>query len=138
MVAKMVIESGQAQTSRQQGAVLDPACLFAGCAIEAFDKLCDHILVGADNANSGPQSNAGSIELLVAWETSWGLAATYVVDDGGRHALRALVDCLRKARAASPGLAALCDGRDPELFLVLPRIACLCLLEIEEEKTPDT
>jgi len=136
IAAEMVIESSQAQAPHQQQAMLDPACLIASCAMEAFDKLCDRILESACEDTSGQPSSAGLVEALSSWESSWELAVTYVVDESRRFALSSLVDCIRGALAVSQDLAALCDDCDPEMFLVLPRIVWFCFLERQSEVAP--
>jgi len=123
-----VIEYREAQGALPVGAV-DPAYALAACAAESFSGLCDYLSQGMSNLDLSLSDNPELVGLLAAWESSWMLAETYVVDMNCRHAIGALMGYILKARTVSPELAATLGGRDPELFLVLPRIVWLGFLD---------
>lgn len=71
-------------------------------------------------------NNAGLVALLVDWEERWEVGSRYVRRVSMLAAVSDLVDEMRAAQRISPSLINMCEDRDAELFLVLPRLVCLC------------
>jgi len=71
-------------------------------------------------------NNAGLVALLVDWEERWEVGARYVRRAPMLAAVSDLVEEMGAAQGIAPSLVAMCEDRDAELFLVLPRLVCLC------------
>mmetsp|Transcript_100905 Transcript_100905/g.245349 ORF Transcript_100905/g.245349 Transcript_100905/m.245349 type:complete len:530 (+) Transcript_100905:43-1632(+) len=71
-------------------------------------------------------NNAGLVALLVDWEERWEVGARYVRKAPILAAISDLVEEIRAAQRVAPALTTMCEDRDAELFLVLPRLVCLC------------
>lgn len=71
-------------------------------------------------------NNAGLVALLVDWEERWEMGARYVRRAPMLAAISDLVEEIRTAQRIAPAFTSMCEDRDAELFLVLPRLVCLC------------
>mmetsp|Transcript_34162 Transcript_34162/g.79400 ORF Transcript_34162/g.79400 Transcript_34162/m.79400 type:complete len:526 (-) Transcript_34162:120-1697(-) len=71
-------------------------------------------------------NNAGLVALLVDWEERWEVGARYVRRSHMLAAISDLVDEMHAIQRVAPTLVSMCEDRDAELFLVLPRLVCLC------------
>ncbi|CAK0844640.1 unnamed protein product [Prorocentrum cordatum] len=76
--------------------------------------------------------NVGLVERLARWEESWDRLAFYTGKPDLMEGARLLVGFLAGSLEAAPSMQQMLDHRAPELFLVLPRLACLCLLSDPE------
>lgn len=72
--------------------------------------------------------NADLVDQLRRWEETWEVGALYLAEPRQFHATCDVVACLREVVKAAPELARMCEDRDPELFLVLPRAVLLAFL----------
>jgi hypothetical protein len=78
-------------------------------------------------------NNLGLVTKLVDWEEKWEIGKNYVRHDSVLAAVCGVVAQIRVAQQLEPTLATLCNERDVELFLILPRIMWLCFLEAPEK-----
>ncbi|CAK0873454.1 unnamed protein product [Prorocentrum cordatum] len=72
--------------------------------------------------------NAGLVDRLARWEESWRLWGRYCDSPELLAAVRSLARFLQDCAGVAPELLRMCEGYDADLFLVLPRLATLCLL----------
>jgi len=71
-------------------------------------------------------NNVGLVALLVDWEERWEVGYRYVGRIPILAAIADLAEELQAAQRIAPTLTSMCEDRDAELFLVLPRLVCLC------------
>lgn len=74
-------------------------------------------------------NNAGLVSKLVDWEESWEVGTRYVQHEKLMTAVCDVVALIRQAQRIAPTLASMCDDCDVELFMVLPRILWLRVLD---------
>jgi len=72
--------------------------------------------------------NADLVDQLEHWEENWEIGARYLQEPRQFHAVCDMVAYLREVLKVAPDLARMCEDRDPELFLALPRAVLLAFL----------
>jgi hypothetical protein len=72
--------------------------------------------------------NADLVDQLEHWDESWEIGARYLQEPRQFHAICDMVAYLREVLKVVPDLARMCEDRDPELFLALPRAVLLAFL----------
>jgi len=73
-------------------------------------------------------NNTGLVSRLLDWEKSWDIGRRYLMNKGMSEAICHLVAEIKRSPEIGPTLARMCEGREVELFMVLPRIMWLCFL----------
>ncbi|CAK0852370.1 unnamed protein product [Prorocentrum cordatum] len=117
--------------SRHEQGTPVPTVVLAARAVESYNGLRDYLVgVREHLADVHPQlgKNAGLAERLARWEDSWERFAHYMESSDLMEGVRLLASFLAGALEAVPSLQPMLEDRDAELFLVLPRLVCLCLL----------
>lgn len=72
--------------------------------------------------------NADLVDQLEHWDESWEIGTRYLQEPRQFHAICDMVTSLREILKVVPDLARMCEDRDPELFLALPRAVLLVFL----------
>lgn len=113
------------------GRALSPARVLAEQVVEAFEDVRDYlheVQHHLDTLHLHLCENPGLVSRLVRWEETWEIGARYLHSEEVLSALCHLVPQLQRACRIAPELAEMCENRDAEFFLVLPRLVWLCLL----------
>ncbi|CAK0893226.1 unnamed protein product [Prorocentrum cordatum] len=108
-----------------------PSVVLAARAVESYRGLREYLACARERLDElRPQlrENEGLAERLACWEDSWERFAFYTENPHLMEGVHALASFLARALRAAPSLQQMLEDRDAELFLVLPRLVCLCLL----------
>jgi len=123
--------AGAEEDEREQDEALEPVRLVATGVADSFRNVREYLLgVSTRMERVDPHlcNNRGLVSVLATWEECWELGAHYVRKPGLLAAMTHLVGTVSAARRWLPGLAAMVEECDAELFMVLPRLVWLCFL----------